>query len=380
MRILVALFLLLASCGAAAAQGCGSQNPNCIVPTAPAGTSNNQAASTAFVQSAIGVSPTPGTAGNFPIYNNAGTGLKDSTVILAPVGGLTLYASPSGTGTQTCLSPANSCTLPNACLMQTKVATFLGTIGIQLADGTYTTGDISGNQCSIQGNAGGSSSVLAQISGNAVSPGNVVIAIQSGQNGFIVQDGGEAGINHLKITNVNGGGPGIIGRQIAIVDYNDIQWGTWGNSASHVAAYGKAVIINPKNETLLASTTFLIHWNITDGSMVIPAGTTTIQSSVSWSPFFAAVGNGGTLDTTGWTVSGTGTGPQFSGSGVGFLASASTPCASVFPGTGGCTLVQGFQTSAGDNPTSVVPAGGVSCPSGITAGTVTVVNGVVTHC
>jgi hypothetical protein len=33
----------------ALAQGCGPQNPNCIVPTAPPGTSNNQAASTAFV-------------------------------------------------------------------------------------------------------------------------------------------------------------------------------------------------------------------------------------------------------------------------------------------------------------------------------------------
>jgi hypothetical protein len=34
----------------AIAQGCGPQNPNCIVPTAPAGTNNNQAASAAFVQ------------------------------------------------------------------------------------------------------------------------------------------------------------------------------------------------------------------------------------------------------------------------------------------------------------------------------------------
>lgn len=35
------------------AQGCGQQNPNCIVPTAPSGTSNNQAASTAFVHQSI---------------------------------------------------------------------------------------------------------------------------------------------------------------------------------------------------------------------------------------------------------------------------------------------------------------------------------------
>lgn len=54
MRVLLAALLLIASCVTAAAQGCGSTNPNCIVPTAPANTNNNQAASTAFVQQAIG--------------------------------------------------------------------------------------------------------------------------------------------------------------------------------------------------------------------------------------------------------------------------------------------------------------------------------------
>lgn len=39
------------------AQGCGPTNPNCIVPTAPAGTSNNQAASTAFVTNAFLAGP-----------------------------------------------------------------------------------------------------------------------------------------------------------------------------------------------------------------------------------------------------------------------------------------------------------------------------------
>ncbi|MET4341928.1 hypothetical protein [Bradyrhizobium sp. RT9a] len=38
----------------ARAQGCGQTNPNCIVTTAPNGTNNNQAASTAFVQNAFG--------------------------------------------------------------------------------------------------------------------------------------------------------------------------------------------------------------------------------------------------------------------------------------------------------------------------------------
>lgn len=63
MRYVAAIVLLLALLGAspAHAQGCGPSNPNCIVPTAPPGTSNNQAASTAFVQAAIGTDIIAGT-------------------------------------------------------------------------------------------------------------------------------------------------------------------------------------------------------------------------------------------------------------------------------------------------------------------------------
>jgi Pectate lyase superfamily protein len=50
IRLPIVLALLLVGCLPAAAQGCGQSNPNCIVPTAPAGTSDERAASTAFVQ------------------------------------------------------------------------------------------------------------------------------------------------------------------------------------------------------------------------------------------------------------------------------------------------------------------------------------------
>lgn len=53
MRILLAAILFLATCSAVMAQGCGQTNPNCIVPTAPPGTNNNQAASTEFVHQAV---------------------------------------------------------------------------------------------------------------------------------------------------------------------------------------------------------------------------------------------------------------------------------------------------------------------------------------
>ena len=86
MRFLLAALLLVASCVTAAAQGCGSTNPNCIVPTAPAGTSDNRAASTAFVQSSASGSAVKGPAssvvGDVPQWNNTlGTLLSDPATI-----------------------------------------------------------------------------------------------------------------------------------------------------------------------------------------------------------------------------------------------------------------------------------------------------------
>ena len=55
------------------AQGCGPQNPNCVVPTPAHGTSNNQAASTAFVQQALN-QLAGGTNGQIQFNNNGGLG------------------------------------------------------------------------------------------------------------------------------------------------------------------------------------------------------------------------------------------------------------------------------------------------------------------
>ena len=59
MRLTLAPFVaLFASTVPAWAAGCGSSNPNCIVPTRPTGDDTNAAASTAFVQNALaGFSP-----------------------------------------------------------------------------------------------------------------------------------------------------------------------------------------------------------------------------------------------------------------------------------------------------------------------------------
>jgi hypothetical protein len=348
-KILLALALLIGSALPAAAQGCGPQNPNCIVPTAPAGTSDNRAASTAFVQNAI--SP-PG--GAFAIASAN-----------APVGGLPLYAAPTATGSGNCLSSGNACTLATACSFAKQIATFLGPAGpIQLADGSggsYATAT-NGALCLIQGDSGGSSTQLISINGNAVAPTNVVLQVPSGAGGFIVQDFGLAGINNLEITAVNGAGPGIQGRQLAVCDYSGITWGTWGNSGAHVSVTGGASC-NAGNETLLANG--VEHWALSDGGHLNAVGTTTVPSAVAFSVGFIGV-SASNVDLTGWITTGSGvsgTTGQNTFSGPGYLATAANAsCASVVPGNN-CSFSQGYQDSAGEGMTGTGIVVGQQAPT-----------------
>jgi hypothetical protein len=92
--LLLAALLLLAP-QAAHAQGCGSNNPNCSVPTAPNGTSTNQAASTAFVQNALG--------------GGSSIALPNGQILIGQSNGKAAGVTPSGdctlsvTGVVTCL-------------------------------------------------------------------------------------------------------------------------------------------------------------------------------------------------------------------------------------------------------------------------------------
>lgn len=81
--ITLALWMLAGHAAPASAQGCGPQNPNCIVPTAPPGTSDNRAASTAFVQNATsGFSGFEVGAGCTPIGRGAVTSFfSDCTTV-----------------------------------------------------------------------------------------------------------------------------------------------------------------------------------------------------------------------------------------------------------------------------------------------------------
>lgn len=131
-RIVAALaFLLLSCCGALA--GCGSSNPNCVVPTAPPGTNNNQAASTAFVN-AEPVSPgqlPPGVPTNTLITVTANRTLLPSDC------GSTLQLGTGSTGFFTLTVPsvsgfAATCVIP---IINGDTGRAKGVAGVLLGNG-----------------------------------------------------------------------------------------------------------------------------------------------------------------------------------------------------------------------------------------------------
>jgi hypothetical protein len=98
--IAIAALALAMACGDARAQGCGPSNPNCIVPTAPPGTNTNQAASTAFVQQAIGGgTPLPLAQGKIFIGSMANVAAAQT---LSGVGDCTVSLAVNGVATFTC--------------------------------------------------------------------------------------------------------------------------------------------------------------------------------------------------------------------------------------------------------------------------------------
>ena len=141
-RILLALFFLTFA-SAAWAQGCGSTNPNCIVPTRPAGDSTNAAANTAWVNtnavvtSALGAGQAaalaqPVTVLNVRVYGAKGDGVTDD----GPAFNAAIAACPASGGCEIFV--------PNACPNYYKIATgitlpaHVGLVGTANIDGNIT--------------------------------------------------------------------------------------------------------------------------------------------------------------------------------------------------------------------------------------------------
>lgn len=96
-----ALLLLVVGGSPASAQGCGPTNPNCIVPTAPLGTNNNQAASTAFVDAAVAAS----TSGFYTGLSGDCTATSLGVITCTKTNGVIFY-----TGLPSPVNPADAAT------------------------------------------------------------------------------------------------------------------------------------------------------------------------------------------------------------------------------------------------------------------------------
>ena len=295
----------------------------------------------------------------------------------SPPGGVSLYASPTGSDSNDCLTSGTACTLAGACLNCRQINTGRsGTFSIMLANGTYSTTDGNSALCSITGNGGGSSPGLTSLIGASTSgsPGNTVLAIPANSLGIYAKDGGEVVVNNVEIT----GGNGSIGMQAAgqdcVVDYDNIFWSTWGTGGAHISvSAGCQVNLTGGGETLLANFVSSYHW-IMNGGTLLAGGPTNIASAISWTggAFLSAVGNP-LINLSGWTLSGSGvsgsTGFRAILAGPGYLITpGAASCNSALPGSLACQITIGFQDNANDPLTTPVPAGDLPTPTASTLG------------
>lgn len=123
LALLVAAAAIALPQDSARAQGCGPQNPNCIVPTAPPGTSTNQAASTAFVQQEIAG------GGNLP--------LASGKIYIGSLAGIATAQALSGAGDCTVSLATNG--VASFTCTKTNGASF-GTMAVQNANAVAITG------------------------------------------------------------------------------------------------------------------------------------------------------------------------------------------------------------------------------------------------
>jgi hypothetical protein len=142
MRPLLALLLLGFLASPVLAQGCGDQNPNCIVPTAPPGTNNNQAASTAFVQTAVG----GGGSGSIAIGTTPVTGGSPNGVIYDAngVAGLIATVASGVMVTDNAGAPSFSINLTVSGVFNAASTFELGGNAVSLSGSTYKLGTVSG--------------------------------------------------------------------------------------------------------------------------------------------------------------------------------------------------------------------------------------------
>jgi hypothetical protein len=295
-----------------------------------------------------------GTANYVPVFT--GTTTLGNGVYLLP-NGAQLYASPSGSDSgNTCSNSGAPCTLKGACLMRSGLATFLqainGSLTINLANGTYSATDGNGALCSIEGNSGGSSSILTTLVGNVGSPSSVVLAVPNSATGVFTKDLGETEINGITITGGNGS-IGVSGGQYSVVDDLGISFGSWGTSGIHFNFSGNSTL-NISGYTL--NNNIATGINIDSARVTASAGSVNIPSGIVFSNAFMNSNGNAQINWNAGAVTGAGvagtTGRRAFLIGPGWMATGGTGCNTVFPGSVVCSIRLGFMDDAVDLQTT----------------------------
>lgn len=346
IRALLFLAVLWLPTAASADSTCGnSMNPNTVCGRLGAGQQGSPQAIPFATLLAI-LSQTNTASNSLAITNGN-----------APAGPfLELYASPTGSDTNNnCMNSGAPCTLQGACRTRSQIATYLvSSVTINVGPGTYSAVDGFHALCSIVGNFGGSSSALTNVTGDIVTPSNVILSIPDNGKGIFTKDAGETNVQGFQF---NGGNNavGISGAQFSIADYGNVIWGTFGTSGIHVnlSLNSSASLIAP--ETITAGA--VAHWNVSSGANFAAASSTTFSGSPAWSTAFLLGTNPATINLGSWTFSGATTGPRAVLTGPGYLITpSSAACNSALPGNAACQILAGFQDSAGDPLTAPQPA------------------------
>jgi hypothetical protein len=169
---------------------------------------------------------------------------------------------------------------------------------IQLADGTYTAGAL------IVSPIIGTTTI--SITGNAVTPGNVIVDVGVGETCFDVQDYAGLSLSNMRLI---GGATCVRSRQYAIVDLSGIEFGA--ATGTHIAAVDNSLISTSGALAIVGDAA--VHVSAQANSIVNYNGTVTIASARAFTVFASAEDHGviyGAATFTGGGVAGT-TGIRF---------------------------------------------------------------------
>jgi len=269
-------------------------------------------------------------------------------------GGVTLYASASGSDSNDCLSAATACTLTGACINRRNFDTsHSGGFNIMVAGGTYTASDGFGARCSIIGNAGGSSPALTNLIGDCSTPANVVLLVASNTVGVFTKDAGEVEISCITITAATSstGNIGVQGVQFSIVDILGVTFaGTWGSGSRHYDFSQSASLnIDAGGETIAGN--FAVHWQLASGANLAASAGTTCTVTPTFTTLLS-LSSGATANMIGWSSTGCAgsTGTPAVLKGPGYAVFNTTACATLLFGNTACQIFPGFYDDASDPP------------------------------